>query len=161
MTTADEQEVKRCGNCNDVLTVHLSMDRVNAGIGGPRVFYRCASCEANRQLALTQILNDPDHLHAPRTCDLPYDVCAHGIPLGGMCLHCDMDQRQALEMTRGKTQGIEVVCIGCDKQLTEPGGILLSPPMHIAARSSVSKAHLCVECYCMVEAFLAGRLGAQ
>lgn len=140
---ASNTTIPRCQTHGN--TMQMCMGRVEAGVGGPRPYYQCDRCEADRQEALAKKMA----------------VCAHGTMLWSECIHCETDQRQTLEVERpSESKGLEVACIGCDRQLSEPGGILLSPPMHHAARSSVSKAHLCVECYDRVEAFLAGRFSA-
>lgn len=42
---------------------------------------------------------------------------------------------------------IKVVCMACEKELTSPGGILLSPPTPNGNTGVVSKMHLCSDCY--------------
>jgi len=43
---------------------------------------------------------------------------------------------------------IKPFCIMCDKELEEPGGILLSPPLTYLNRpDDIQKHHLCVNCY--------------
>ena len=39
---------------------------------------------------------------------------------------------------------IQVVCFKCNKELNEPGGLLLSPP---DKSGRVYKKHLCITCY--------------
>lgn len=39
---------------------------------------------------------------------------------------------------------IQVDCFFCDRELTEPGGILLGPPNTLGL---CEKAHICVDCY--------------
>jgi len=46
---------------------------------------------------------------------------------------------------------IQPKCDKCQQELTEFGGILLSPPDHEAR---VTKYHLCVECYQEIESNL-------
>jgi hypothetical protein len=53
---------------------------------------------------------------------------------------------------------IQPVCMRCKEELREPGGLLISPPgatvMAGQLFSTVSKSHLCTDCYRQVCEFI-------